>query len=150
MQYPLGGTQPWFETWCSFSWDTGKPPASEWDRCLFGGDFYLSIYSMSVPRLEDIEIYMYMYSYYITWLYNCKPVWDRNSAPKIEVPYNPAIMPPACMLALGKTREGAYMRDRDISDWLPLLINKCHAGARSLYFIWLFDVQTRDKQQSKV
>ena len=31
------------------------------------------------------------------------------------LPYNPAIMPPPlCMLALGKTGEGAYSQDSDI------------------------------------
>ena len=37
-------------------------------------------------------------------------------------------------VALGKTEEGAYMWDCDISDWRPLPTVECHVGMRSLLF----------------
>ena len=57
--------------------------------------------------------------------------------------------PPLCMLALGKSGEGVYTRDSNISVWRPLLTVECHgAYARggaylqdsTVYFrkIWLF------------
>jgi hypothetical protein len=53
--------------------------------------------------------------------------------------------PPFCMLALGKSGEEAYTRDRDISAWRPLPTDECHMGARSLHFLWLFDGQNSRK-----
>ena len=53
--------------------------------------------------------------------------------------------PPFCMLALGKSGEGAYTRDRDIFAWRPLPTDECHM-ARDL---WLFDGETLEKRQSE-
>ena len=44
--------------------------------------------------------------------------------------------PLLCMLALGKTGEGAYRRDSDIYMQRPLPTGECHMGARSLQFLW--------------
>ena len=64
----------------------------------------------------------------------------------VLVPYNPAITPlPLCMLGLGKSGEGAYTWDHYISVWQRLPIVKCHVGARSLYFLWLFGGQNSRK-----
>ena len=45
---------------------------------------------------------------------------------------------PLCMLALGKSGEGAYRRTRDpnISVWRPLPNFECHVGARALAVWW--------------
>ena len=48
-----------------------------------------------------------------------------------------------CMLSSGKTGEGAYARDRDISVWRPLPTNGRHVDAQSLYFYWLFDGESK-------
>jgi hypothetical protein len=53
--------------------------------------------------------------------------------------------PPFCMLALGKSGEGAYTRDSDISAWRPLPTDECQMGAWSLHFLWLFDGQNLRK-----
>ena len=47
--------------------------------------------------------------------------------------------PPFCMLASGKTGEGVYVQDRDISMWWPLPTNDRHVDTRSSYINWLFD-----------
>ena len=51
-----------------------------------------------------------------------------------------------CMLALGKTGEGAYTRDSDISMWRPLPSADHHVGARCLQF---HRIKEQEKQQSK-
>ena len=64
----------------------------------------------------------------------------------VHVPWNPAIIPPPlCMLALGKTGEGAYSQDSDIYMWRPLPTDECHVGVRSLHFLSLFDGQNSRK-----
>ena len=42
--------------------------------------------------------------------------------------------PALCMLALDKSGEGAYSRDRYISISRPLPTIECHVGVQSLYF----------------
>ena len=51
-----------------------------------------------------------------------------------------------CMLASGKTGEGAYSRDRDISEWRPLPTDDRHVGARCTSY--LMD-KAGEKRQSK-
>ena len=50
-------------------------------------------------------------------------------------------VPLLCMLALGKTGEGAYSWDGDIYMRQPLPTDEHHVGARSLHFLCLFDGQ---------
>jgi hypothetical protein len=52
--------------------------------------------------------------------------------------------PPLCMLALGKSGEGAYTRDPNISAWRPLPTVECHVGARSLA-VWWAKLEKNDK-----
>ena len=48
-------------------------------------------------------------------------------------------VPLFCMLASGKTGEGAYVRECDISVWRPLPTDDHHVDPQSLYFYWLFE-----------
>ncbi len=54
------------------------------------------------------------------------------------------------MLALGKSGEAAYTRDRDISVRRPLPTDKCHMGARSLHFLWLLEKNNKVRHNNIV
>ena len=61
------------------------------------------------------------------------------SGESLFLTFSPVIM---CMLALGKSREGAYTWD---PVWQPLPIVECHVDMRSQYFLWLFGGQNMRK-----
>ena len=48
--------------------------------------------------------------------------------------------PPFVHASIGQNRGGVYSRDSDIYMWRPLPTDECHVGARSLHFLWLFEV----------
>ena len=71
--------------------------------------------------------------------------WHRMHSWMRAVESRPYAPPPPPVGMLACIGEGDYTRDRYISSWRPLPTVECHVGARSLYFLWLFDGQNSRK-----
>jgi hypothetical protein len=94
---------------------------------------YISGYRPSHLKLSLVINKIVLNGYHVDYMYYTFTVKSRD------------YMPPFCMLALGKSGEGAYTRDSDISVWRPLPTDKCHMGAQSLAVWWAISRKTREK-----